>query len=262
MSQRFDYDRSNVDRVYDEARALPDETLQVWLEAIAEVAAAPVRVILDLGCGSGRFTPSLARRFSAEAVGVDPSAKLLAVARAREPRPDGVSYLAGSAEDIPIATPVDLVFMSMVYHHLRDPAAARSEVARVLRPGGRLVIRNTTREDIDANPLFSFFPAAAEIERRRMPSARELQASIESRAFRLAHRRVVEQVFAPTHHEYYRKVSLRGLSALQIISDDDFRAGLEAFRRFTERPRDDDVARERVHLFAFERLDESLRGAC
>jgi ubiquinone/menaquinone biosynthesis C-methylase UbiE len=262
MSRRFDYDESDVDRVYDEARALPVQTLQVWLEAIAQVAEEPIRVILDVGCGSGRFTAPLAQRFSAQAIGVDPSSKLLAVARSREPQVDGVSYLTGSAEHIPIAPPVDLVFMSMVYHHLEERTAAWSEVARVLRHGGRFVVRNTTREDIDANALFSFFPAAAEIERRRMPSARGLQASIEGPAFRLAHSRVIEQVFAPTHREYYRKVALRGLSALQMISDDDFQLGLEAFRRFTERPRDDDVARERVHLFAFERLDEGrLRDA-
>ncbi len=257
MAETFDYEKSSMARIYDEARSLPAETLELWLDEIAAVAPRDVRVILDLGCGTGRFTAALARRLTAEVIGADPSRRLLAAARARDAGVVGVTYQLGTAEAIPIAEPVDMIFMSMVYHHLSDRKQAIKEMARVLAAGGRLIVRNSTREDIDDNALFAFFPEAAALERRRMPTERQLVDEIEAGPFCLVRSRTVEQVFARTYLEYYEKVSKRGLSALQMISDDDFHAGLEELRRFCEAQQGSGHVLERVHLLAFERTSEA-----
>ena len=252
MANVFDYDKSSMPQVYDEARALPEETLDLWLDAIATVAPKEVRLILDLGCGTGRFTAPLARRLRAEAIGVDPSTQFLGIARARDRDAPGVTYQLGTAEAIPVAGPVDVIFMSMVYHHLTDRTQALCEIVRVLAPTGRLLIRNSTREDIDANVLFSFFPQAAAIERRRMPRERQFTAEIEAGGFQLVHGRAVDQVFARNHLEYCDKVAKRGLSALQMISEEDFHSGLARLRNFCTNQEERPV-HERVHLFAFKR---------
>ena len=253
MSKPFDYDRSNVDAVYDKSRALSSSTIDLWLDAIAASIDHEVHSILDLGCGTGRFSVPLARRFSAKVLGVDPSSKLLDVARSSVGTTEEVTYLEGTAQDIPLQVGVDLVFMSMVYHHLSDKRKACSEIARVTVPSGYLVIRNATVEDIDHNELFHHFPEARRIERERMPAASRLVSEVEQAPFRLLQNMAIHQSFASNYHEYYEKVSRRGLSALQMISDEQFNDGLARFRRFCEKQKSNKAVLERFHLFLFER---------
>jgi ArsR family transcriptional regulator len=98
--------------------------------------------MLDLGTGTGRlleiFSPLYAR-----GVGIDLSREMLAVARANLDHA-GVRNAQVRQGDI-YAPPVeresfDLVTIHQVLHYLEDPAAAIREAARLLRPGGRLVI--------------------------------------------------------------------------------------------------------------------------
>src|SRR5262245_4958665 len=104
----------------------------------ARVAPARVRDILDLGCGTGRFSDGLAVRFNASVIGIDPSMKMLRQAMDAPARPR-VSYAMGLAEVLPLlANSMDLIFISMVFHHFTDPQGVAKECARVLRPGGRL----------------------------------------------------------------------------------------------------------------------------
>jgi ubiquinone/menaquinone biosynthesis C-methylase UbiE len=71
---------------------------------------------------------------------------LIACAR-QKPTTGKVSFRQGPAEAMPLPDGcADLVFMSMIYHHLNDPAAVARECHRVLRPGGYVCVRNGTRE--------------------------------------------------------------------------------------------------------------------
>ena len=126
-----------------------DETSALGLPAAA-VEAALLRLLpagnlgraLDIGTGTGRLLELLAPRLSA-GLGVDASRAMLALARARLARP-GFSHCAVRLADmyrLPLPDGgFDIVLMHMVLHHAEDPAAALAEAARVLRPGGRLVV--------------------------------------------------------------------------------------------------------------------------
>jgi ubiquinone/menaquinone biosynthesis C-methylase UbiE len=83
---------------------------------------------LDLGRGTGRFTKMLGDSYHATVVGIDPS--MLAQ---RAPPADGTAhFIVAHAEELPLrAGSVDLVFLPMVYHHLR-PGHAVAEIARVV----------------------------------------------------------------------------------------------------------------------------------
>lgn len=104
------------------------------------LAVAP-RNALDVGCGEGRFCRML-RAHGINATGVDPTHKLIAEARRRDP--DG-QYVEAGAEALPFApASFDIVVSYMSLVDIPDADAAIAEMVRVLRPGGNLLISNST----------------------------------------------------------------------------------------------------------------------
>jgi SAM-dependent methyltransferase len=102
---------------------------------------APGMRVLDLGCGTGNAAIEAARR-GAEVVAVDPSARLLGVCRARADR-EGleVTTLSGDAARIPSADDAfDAVLSVFAVIFAPDAELAASEMLRVVRPGGRIVV--------------------------------------------------------------------------------------------------------------------------
>jgi ArsR family transcriptional regulator len=96
--------------------------------------------VADLGCGTGSLVASLAPH-AQHVIGVDASEEMLAAARARLGGMANVELRHGSLESLPIETAsVDAATMMLVLHHLPTPAAAIAEAARILRPGGRLLV--------------------------------------------------------------------------------------------------------------------------
>jgi len=94
---------------------------------------------LDVGCGEGRVCRLLAAG-GVDTVGLDPTPALLAVAQARDPRG---RYVEGTAERLPFtAGRFDLVVSYLSLIDIPDVAAAIPEMARVLAPGGTLLIAN------------------------------------------------------------------------------------------------------------------------
>jgi SAM-dependent methyltransferase/DNA-binding transcriptional ArsR family regulator len=100
----------------------------------------PDCIVGDLGCGSGRIAAALAP-FVGAVVAVDSSSEMLAVARERINGTGNVRICEGSLEALPIddAT-LDLALVVHVLHHVPEPALALAEAARVLKPGGRLLV--------------------------------------------------------------------------------------------------------------------------
>lgn len=104
---------------------------------------------LDFGCGAGRLSLALRRRFD-EVVGVDFSAPMLERARALDPE-GSVSWVLNEREDLSLFDDAsfDLAYSSLVLQHIPTPDALRyvSELVRVVRPGGVLAIQVATRPD-------------------------------------------------------------------------------------------------------------------
>jgi len=103
------------------------------------IAAGRFATALDVGCGEGRFCRVL-KQSGIAAVGIDPTEALLA--RARQLDPAG-EYEQARAEDLPFdAARFDLVVSYLTLIDIPDFRAAFSEMVRVLKPGGTLLIAN------------------------------------------------------------------------------------------------------------------------
>lgn len=106
---------------------------------LARVAGRGFRKALDIGCGEGQFCRMLAARGIAT-TGIDPATALIAAAIERHP--DGAYRIGyGEALDFPDAS-FDLVVSYLSLIDIPDLAAAIAEMARVLAPGGTLLIAN------------------------------------------------------------------------------------------------------------------------
>jgi ArsR family transcriptional regulator len=98
--------------------------------------------LLDIGTGTGRML-QLCARHAEQAVGIDTSREMLAVARANLDGPEyrNCALRRAPAERLPFAdASFDVVVSHMVLHFLADPALAIAEAARVLKPRGRLIL--------------------------------------------------------------------------------------------------------------------------
>ncbi len=94
----------------------------------------------DLGCGTGGLAESLSP-FVAKVVGVDSSAAMLSAARRRLKGAANVELHRGEMESLPLPdSSLDAALLVLVLHHLPEPPLALAEVARVLRPGGRVLV--------------------------------------------------------------------------------------------------------------------------
>jgi ubiquinone/menaquinone biosynthesis C-methylase UbiE/DNA-binding transcriptional ArsR family regulator len=100
----------------------------------------PRWVVGDLGCGTGQTTAALAPYVS-HVVAVDESSAMLAAARKRLGALENVELRSGRLEDLPVdAGLLDAAVLSLVLHFVVDPATVLAEVARILKPGGCLLI--------------------------------------------------------------------------------------------------------------------------
>jgi SAM-dependent methyltransferase len=105
------------------------------LSLLDDLDPLPGERVLDLGCGTGELAAEIAGR-GASVVAVDADEAMVAAARSTAPT---ARVLHGDAQHLPVDGPFDAVFSNAVLHWVPDPMAARHEVRRVLRAGGRFV---------------------------------------------------------------------------------------------------------------------------
>jgi ubiquinone/menaquinone biosynthesis C-methylase UbiE len=104
--------------------------------------------LLDVGCGTGAAVRAAAEVVE-RVVGVDLSSKMLAEARERASGLSDVEFVEGDSEDLPFGDgEFTAVLCTTSLHHYPRPEKAAREMARVLAPGGRVVIGDGTSDAI------------------------------------------------------------------------------------------------------------------
>jgi len=144
-SNDFDWDAMADALEIDGTLVLPlVEAVSAGLQR-AGIDTATVARVVDVGCGPGVVTCALAETFPAARItGIDSAAHLLDRLRHRTldaGLQDRVDGLTGDLEhELPQLPPADLVWASMVIHHVADPAATLRRLGDLLRPGGTLIM--------------------------------------------------------------------------------------------------------------------------
>jgi ubiquinone/menaquinone biosynthesis C-methylase UbiE len=230
-----DYDLTDIPAGYDRARDHGPEVLDLWMRTVAEhVDRQATTRIVDLGCGTGRFSEGLAAQFNADVIGLDPSVKMLRLARKKQ-RDPRVHYTLGRAEAIPLPPEsVDLIFLSMSLHHFADRSVAAHECHRVLSQKGRVAIRTGTRDRISSYPCIPFFPSSRRLHEEILQESRDIQADFAAAGLHTVASKIVTQTIAPDWTAYADKLAAGADSVLARLSPEEFEAGLTAVRRYAE----------------------------
>jgi ubiquinone/menaquinone biosynthesis C-methylase UbiE/DNA-binding MarR family transcriptional regulator len=109
--------------------------------------AKPGWVVGDLGCGTGHVSAALAP-FVSRVIAVDSSQAMLHAAKRRLADAATIEFRQGELEALPIDDGMlDVATLMLVLHHVPEPAKALAETARVLRPGGRVMIVDMVPHD-------------------------------------------------------------------------------------------------------------------
>lgn len=136
---------------WDTIRALHVAEDRVEAEILKAIGDRHFGSLLDLGTGTGRMLELLAPLYD-RAVGIDASPSMLAVARANLDRAGVASAQVrlGDIYSLPLPRDAfDVVTIHQVLHYLDDPERALAEAARVLRPGGRMLIVDFAPHDLE-----------------------------------------------------------------------------------------------------------------
>lgn len=131
----------------DARQLVPGRSWPAWARALSYLL--PAAEVADLGCGDGYLTIEAAR-WAKKVVAIDRSPEMLARAKAlaRRRKVSNIVWKRGELEHVPLAdASVDIAVLSQALHHAVEPPRALAEAARVLRPGGRLLVLDLRQHD-------------------------------------------------------------------------------------------------------------------
>jgi ubiquinone/menaquinone biosynthesis C-methylase UbiE len=225
-----DYDK--LAAVYDDDRAVPLETMEPWRTALAAyLPPASGLPVLDLGAGTGLFSVAIARWFDTAVVAVEPSEGMRRQARAKRAHPR-VAWVGGIAERLPLRDRCcDSAWLSTVIHHLTDLPGCAGELRRVLRPGGRVLVRNAFPDRPEPGTrLFTYWPATRAIL-ATAPTLKATIATFTAAGFTPRRLQQITDQSAASLKESYARARVRADSLLRLLPDAEFTKGLEALER-------------------------------
>jgi SAM-dependent methyltransferase len=139
--------QENFDAHGDTRQLVPGRSWAAWARALGHLL--PPLDVADIGCGEGYLTLEAAR-WARTVVGIDRADAVLERAQelARRRQVTNVQWKKGDLERLPLRDgSVDVALLSQTLHHAADPAAAVAEAARIIRPGGRLLVLDLREHD-------------------------------------------------------------------------------------------------------------------
>jgi ubiquinone/menaquinone biosynthesis C-methylase UbiE len=220
-SKNFDLIRSN------------SSSADLWARALVRWGriTSPF-MVLDIGCGTGRYCLEINKSCGAEMVGLDYSGGMLSEANAKK---RGI-WLRGDAAHLPVVYETfDVAILMLVLQHVDDEVMAISEAWRVLKPGGRLVISTVSHARIRRH-IMRHFPGLVGIDLARFIPVPELKWHLRNMGFADVHSHVVKG--EPTIQsvdsviERFRK---RYISTLALVPEKDFEKNLGIFENRLKR---------------------------
>lgn len=240
---------------YHEGRALDDSVMRLWRETVRRVVGDRNGLtIVDVGSGTGRFSSLLADEFDAQVVGVEPSDKMRGVAEA-ECRHPNVRFVEGAAERIPLDDDsCDVAWLSQIVHHLTDLDAAAKELRRVVRSSGLVIVRSNFKGRLHGScRYYDFFPTGLAVDEARHPTVEHVVECFERHGFRRTSFETIEQREARSLKKYAERIRLRTYSTFELISDDEYEAGLAALLTAASQEQEPQPVIGKLDILVFQR---------
>lgn len=232
--ERVDYD-GRLHRVYQQGRALSAETLATWMATFAPFVAAPPGVglprIVDVGSGTGRFSPALAEAFGSMVVGVEPSSEMRRIAATDAAHPQ-VRYVGGTAEALPTRSGcIDAALLFLSWHHVRDRKAAAAELRRVVREGGVVLLRTSFADRMPDLWWYDAFPNARRVDASMYPTLDETVDLFAEAHWQVRELRRVDIPLAANPAESLAKLRLRAISTFEHLDETEIVHGFAELAR-------------------------------
>lgn len=120
---------------------------QDYPDILAELEKEPFTDLLDAGCGTAPMLSLLTEKYpERHYIGLDLTPRM--IEKAKEKGLSHTTFVVGDCENLPFdANSFDVIICSQSFHHYPNPQAFFHSVERVLRPGGRLILRDNTASD-------------------------------------------------------------------------------------------------------------------
>lgn len=251
---RVDYDADNYQH-YARGRALTEQQMDVWISAFTDLLPSRRPLVgLDVGSGTGRYTPALAEAFG-PVTGVEPSGQMREIAEAQARHPD-VRYVAGSAESLPVASgSADYVLMFLSWTHVQDKPQAVRELGRVLRPGGRLLLRSQFSDHLPDLWWLEPFPRGAEVHALPFQPLHEVIAMFTSAGWRVVSFGTVTEPSPGTYGEMLERLRLRTFSVFSDFTAAEMEVGFRGLEEAVAAHPDAPAPTEPGTLLTLERYE-------
>jgi ubiquinone/menaquinone biosynthesis C-methylase UbiE len=220
-------DYSKIAGFYDNVRTKPG----ILSSKIIEYGKIkPANMVLDFGCGTGRFTNDLSILTGCSLIGLEPSLEMLRKALPKD-RSRNISWVLGDGQQLPFADEIfDSVYMTFVLHHLEKKELALQEIHRVLKKRGKCVIMTASHSQIKKHVL-NDFPGVTAIDLKRFPCVSSIKKSMVNASFRNVHHHIFQRFESTPKHEYLERVKHKYTSTLTLFNDTEFRRRFKIFKR-------------------------------
>lgn len=251
----LNFDKLNIASNYTKGRQLYPKGKKIWFKEIQKgTVGKGVKKVLDLGCGIGRFLPFLKEIYpKAKIFGAEPSVQMLNEAK----KTYGNSYklTVAVAEDLPFKDKTfDLVFMSMVYHTLRDKKQAIKEIYRILTTGGFVVLKQFTLETNKDNIFWKFFPGSLNLANVQGDSGNHIVETFCKNGFISKVQKSITYPIAKNYWDLWDRERQRGRSVYKMVSDEIFYRDVENFRKYCEKHGKEGPVMDKRGLFIFQKV--------
>ena len=222
-------DYSKIAEYYDRVRSAPAPILVSKIIEFGKIDKKST--VLDVGCGTGRFSITISNITGSDICAIDPSIEMLKQATLKD-RSKHVLLIRGDGQHLPFQDSIfDCVYMTATLHHIEDKGKAIREVYRVLRRDGSCVIMTFSHYAIKKH-VTRDFPGVVAIDLKRIPSVPSVKRMTKTTGFKDIHHHTVkvDEGFVSID-EYLERVSNKYMSTLTLLDEEAFQRGLGIFEK-------------------------------